>query len=76
MYSPCMAKRGKRKLHETPAEFARAANRHNMARWKEKDDIARDTHAFWANVQMPAHQPKLPREFKRKFDPHVRRHSW
>ena len=69
-YGVGMARHGKRVLHETPAEFARAAVVHGTRRWRERAERMRARQEALRNRKMPAHPAPLTDEqwwAKQKF---------
>lgn len=70
-YGECMARHGKRELHERPAEFAEAAAVHGTRRWRERAERMRERQEALRHKKMPAHpapKPKLDR-----WDPRLHR---
>lgn len=60
-YGGGMARHAKAELHQTPAEFARAAEVHGTRRWRERAERMRERQEALRNRKMPAHRAPQPK---------------
>lgn len=62
VYDSGMGRKGKRTLHETPAEFAEAEKVRSTKRWQERMESLRKQHRRRQDMKMPAHREPKPRD--------------